>query len=793
MNVRRCTLILIALIVACTQPDGTGPGTSTEVESYLQGLPGWAQFSPPQPDQAPAPTGTATLTNDTVASVTAIDPQGNPITQTNVPFICEVTPYRMQENPDQFVMYNPDASILWPGSLVQGVSHRDVGSLLPLIIAQRAPVNVSIPSLQTTPNFLRVTTVNQANVAQAIGTLIGNSQATGLQSPQKSSFKMESFHSEQEFALSLGLSARYLGFSGKASGSTSRNSSENTVAVQFFQEMFTVVVEAPPTPGGWFTSDFTPARLNEQVTLGRIGPANLPIFLSEVVYGRMMMFAVTSTASVTDIRAALNAKYSNVVGGGSGSLSEQHKQIMERSTVAIATYGGNDRGTAAMIRTGDWREYFTAEAPLTTALPLSYTFRNLADNSIASVVEATSYNIRTCHPAGAGQFDELPEQTVTRPVPAPFEVIMGDVNGDQRADLVFNHRAPNVNEVAVALGGPQGTFGTPVAVSHPAAAAESWGAFRLVTGDVNDDDRLDLVWTRVDATTNKTYVATGEASGGLTFLAAQSHPLGANWSGYELVLGDLDGDGDDDFVWNGRTNGGNYAYTALASDGVFAQDTIRRTLRAGGDWRGPARTYFADLNRDGLADYVLNYLTTINHTYSALSLGNGQFAALAGAHVYPGAYSGWGGAAEAVIGDFNGDQVPDFNWTASDATLVHAHSGVGTGSGGFQFPMGSDGFQWIAAEGPVRTLGGDVNGDGRWDVIWNRRTNVSNRIQVGRGTPSSRGDLSTTGPSQNHAVSLDWTAATTLVGDVTGEGRADIVWVFPGSPTRIFVGRSRPN
>lgn len=156
MNVRRCTLILIALIVACTQPDGTGPGTSTEVESYLQGLPGWAQFSPPQPDQAPAPTGTATLTNDTVASVTAIDPQGNPITQTNVPFICEVTPYRMQENPDQFVMYNPDASILWPGSLVQGVSHRDVGSLLPLIIAQRAPVNVSIPSLQTTPNFLQI-------------------------------------------------------------------------------------------------------------------------------------------------------------------------------------------------------------------------------------------------------------------------------------------------------------------------------------------------------------------------------------------------------------------------------------------------------------------------------------------------------------------------------------------------------------------------------------------------------------------------------------------------------------
>ena len=49
-----------------------------------------------------------------------------------------------------------------------------------------------------------------------------------------------------------------------------------------------------------------------------------------------------------------------------------------------------------MIASGDWRQYFTENAPLTSAYPISYTFRNLRDGSIAKVSESTEYNIKEC-------------------------------------------------------------------------------------------------------------------------------------------------------------------------------------------------------------------------------------------------------------------------------------------------------------------------------------------------------------------------------------------------------------
>ena len=44
-------------------------------------------------------------------------------------------------------MYSPNEAYLWPGAFIQGASHRDgSGSVLPLVIDERAPINVSIPA-----------------------------------------------------------------------------------------------------------------------------------------------------------------------------------------------------------------------------------------------------------------------------------------------------------------------------------------------------------------------------------------------------------------------------------------------------------------------------------------------------------------------------------------------------------------------------------------------------------------------------------------------------------------------
>ncbi|TVQ10455.1 MAG: hypothetical protein EA364_12345, partial [Balneolaceae bacterium] len=315
----------------------------------------------------------------------------------NVTYSCQVQPFTLSQNPQQIAMYSPDREILYAGGLIQGKSHRDgLGSLLGLPIAERAPINVSIPDLANDDNFRTVERPNQGTVDQAIGSMIGGATASGLSTPSSISFKMETYHSERQSALQMGLSGNYLGFEGSASGSIDRQRSETTITAQFYQKMYSVVVEAPQSPGDFFNEDFTEARLQQQISQGRIGPDNLPVYVSNIVYGRMMMFSITSTASESDIRATMQAGYSSIGGSVDANLSAKQKTILAESKIKISSIGGDAEATLAMIRSGDWSQYFTNNAPLSSAAPLSYTFRNLGDGSIASVTEATEYNIRSC-------------------------------------------------------------------------------------------------------------------------------------------------------------------------------------------------------------------------------------------------------------------------------------------------------------------------------------------------------------------------------------------------------------
>lgn len=362
--------------------------------AYLQALPKWDEFSPPV-DPSDTKVG-ASATGTERVDIQLKDADGNVIGVRPEQYTCITTKYSITSTPEKIVMFSPDRELLWPGALVQGRSHRDgVGSLLPLTIAERAPIKVSIPSLATGENYRTVDTPDQAEVNQAIGAMVGNATTGNLAAPSSIQFTMSDYTSEQSFALNAGLSGKYLGFSGSASGSVETKANEHTVMVHFLEKMFEVVVEPPQSPGAFFSADFTRARLDEQIAMGRIGPANLPVYVSNVVYGRMMAFTLTSTASETDIKAALNAAYKGIF-EVNFNLKTEYKDILQNSKITVTSLGGSASATIAMIASGNWRDYFTEPAPLTSAYPLSYTFRNLGDGSIAKVAESTEYDIKEC-------------------------------------------------------------------------------------------------------------------------------------------------------------------------------------------------------------------------------------------------------------------------------------------------------------------------------------------------------------------------------------------------------------
>jgi hypothetical protein len=397
---RRVITVLTAAAVvgACGGGGGGGSGAGTaDVGGYLQGLPSWSEFSPPLENADPTPAGPTRTSSEQVQK--AVD-DGYVSQQ----YFCKTTPMSMTSTPEKIVMFSPDRELLWPGALIQGKSHRDgLGSLTGLPVRERAPLKVSIPSFATADNFRVVEAPDQATVNAAIGDMVASATASGLSAPSSIDFTMRDYKSDQSFALQAGLSGKYLGFSGSASGSVDTAANERTVMVHFVEKMFEVVVEPPQTPGSVFSEAFTPAKLDEQVRLGRIGPTNLPVYVSNVVYGRMMAFTFTSTASLTQIKAALTAAYKGAA-TVDFKLDSRYEKTLSEAKIAITSIGGPSTATVGMIASGNWHDYFAQQAALTSAYPISYTFRNLGDGSIAKVSEATSYNVKECEAAGGANF-----------------------------------------------------------------------------------------------------------------------------------------------------------------------------------------------------------------------------------------------------------------------------------------------------------------------------------------------------------------------------------------------------
>ncbi len=793
--------LMLILLSSCSD-NGTSveqPGTE-DVTNYLQALPSWSQFAPPGQTQPPTPIGEAQAEEDVVLDVEVINNEGGIDLLENVTYSCQVQPFTLSQNPQQIAMYSPDREILYAGGLIQGKSHRDgIGSLLGLPIAERAAINVSIPGLANDDNFRRVESPNQATIDQAIGSMIGGATASGLSTPSSISFEMETYHSEKQSALQMGLSGNYLGFEGSASGSIDRNQSETTITAQFYQKMYDVVVEAPQSPGDFFSEDFTEARLQQQISQGRIGPDNLPVYVSNIVYGRMMMFSITSTASESDIRATLQAGYNGIGGSVQANLSAKQQAILQESKIKITSIGGDAEATLAMIRSGDWSQYFTNNAPLSSAAPMSYTFRNLGDGSIASVTETTEYNIRSCQAIKStpGTFNFLNAQNLGLPIPAPVKVMMGDVNGNGMQDLIYNHLSANSNQTVVAFSNGDGTFTMGSPTSHSATPPYSWSQYEVRTGDFNNNGMVDLVWNRVDGT-NTSFIAISNGDGTFEEMPL-THAGASGWdSRYQFEVGNVTGQNGDDLIWN-RHFDINRTYVGLSNgDGTFGDDNlIKASFGTDNNDHGTSdgwcttlhRFTVADVNGNGRDDLIWYRYGQENHrVWIAQSSGTEPGSMFEPHYNFNRSACCWDDY-KMMTGNITGNAGADLVWVAPERDVPRVQKDLSSNNPLSLSAGPRQDLENIAEGAPdyvVRLL--DVNGDGRKDLLMNRMGTV-NRSIIGLGRPD--GSFNFTRVSQDHPANDQWGQFDILTGDITGDSREDVVYVNADATNTVYVGIAR--
>jgi hypothetical protein len=375
-----CTMFIIgAVIVGCGGDDETptGPTDNTaDINAYLKELPSWDEFA------------------NVADTVTA--PIGDMIADMSNLVLCTTTPYSITQNPEEIVTFGSAPDVLYLGSLIQGDSYiGGLGSMEELPIRQRAPLTVAIKLLTGTDITRTVENPDAASVQSALSDMVAEAAEGGHQSGSRIWYDYKQSYSSTQAALSLGVSFKYMGSSGRAALDFTTSEETNTVTAFFKQIMFEAYIVRPQTPAQFFSADFTKERLDEQIDLGNIGPNNLPVYVARIQYGRMMIYSMTHTSSASMLKSAVYAGY-NGLASVDVEIQAEVESILQNATIKVATIGGSADNALSLLRSGSLNDYFTSDDPLTTAEPLAYALCNLADGSLATVSETTEYDMRMC-------------------------------------------------------------------------------------------------------------------------------------------------------------------------------------------------------------------------------------------------------------------------------------------------------------------------------------------------------------------------------------------------------------
>lgn len=301
----------------------------------------------------------------------------------------------------------------------------------------------------------------------------------------------------------------------------------------------------------------------------------------------------------------------------------------------------------------------------------------------------------------------------------------------------------------------------------------------VILADVNGDRRKDLVHIRTD---NGVLTMRADLSGALGgFKAGSWYNTGDYYGGtpFNVVPADVNGDGREDLV-HVRTDSGLAIWKAHLSDGYgwFNPSKWGSTNDpyAEQNGTGPFSMVAADVNGDGRKDLV--HVRTDNGGYLImkpyLSNGDGNFSAQ-GRHVTGDLYGG--SPFNVIAADVNGDRREDLVHVRTKSGLlimrVHLSNGIGDFSGQSWYPNLPSDRDYYGGM-PFNMAVADVNGDGKKDLVHVRTDNgqfiFKAHFSNGLGSFTRQSWYQT-------GVTYDGTAFSMTAADTNGDRREDLVHV----------------
>jgi hypothetical protein len=407
MLTRRLTIGLALLLVsglaaACT--DAT-------TEPHGEVLPGFAEKPRAReavdPLDVKFPVGPVQAEDTTVVSETPIEETDtvlNKITTTR--WIERKVRYSARDNPEQFMQVNPNADVLWPGNVVLGTTIADGSPSDFPIAGNRRPVSVYLTVVSGDSSgvanrlYREVAEPTGASVHHAMNEILAGYKGSA---PARFTYSSEAAYNASQVAFKLGF-----GYSGPAvtldaDFGFSNKKATSRYTVRLMQEYYTMaVVPFYGLGGAWDTTAVRIADVSRFVS-----PSSPVAYISSVTYGRAYWLTYESTASETELEAAVNAAYSGGVVSGDLNAEAMFKEVMTKTKVRLTQIGGD---ASAGLETLDGtnfnsiRKFMAAGARFSPSSPgavISYKVRYLSDGQLMKLGTTMDYTVTERVPAGS--------------------------------------------------------------------------------------------------------------------------------------------------------------------------------------------------------------------------------------------------------------------------------------------------------------------------------------------------------------------------------------------------------
>ncbi|MFE5944577.1 thiol-activated cytolysin family protein [Streptomyces sp. NPDC056480] len=326
----------------------------------------WTELAPQEPDEK-KPMGDSTT--DVVKGVKRV-----------------TRPWRMTTTPQDIFTSGKTAGTIWPGSIVQSqkiIKNGDM-AFAQIETSERAPLRIAIDALGGGPSE-PVQSPDYGLVLDAIKRMVAGKKNT---SPTVV-FKKAEAYSSTEAALSLGISAKYMTFSGSLNVEAKRKENQNTLVVYLYERAF-IASAVFESPNALINDTFTEERLKRLINMKKLGPDNPPMIVSDVVYGRIVFFTMTSSATETEINAALSASY-NAFANLSAEVTARYKSVIGESDIQVSAMGGNPTLIKSLLGDGKISDYFGEIHNMDEYSVIGYVLKTL-EGEAATMSETTAYD-----------------------------------------------------------------------------------------------------------------------------------------------------------------------------------------------------------------------------------------------------------------------------------------------------------------------------------------------------------------------------------------------------------------